>query len=303
MPLPRARLAGCSCRSPLTHFFIHHSDSSLRELHPFTTITHLASEHAATPAAEDYIWIQFLFRKRSRGKPEQPSEKAAGKPSFDLSRLFRTKQQRMQSVQWTERLAGLVDEKQGAPPGSWHGSEADPLHDDVERQSRAPTPPRPSTPAPHIRIALRLEGPYFAPADPARYAVTVCLVAGTGISGALAVASAFAASRRRRRSNAADASAEPKWRRCVVAWSVRAADAIELPFPAALAGTELRTHRTGPGRPRLDVAATLADVRAEEGPGAPVWVYISGPKAFVEAGKEVCKGMPDVDFYAASWDV
>ena len=319
LPLPRARLAGCSCRSPLAHFFIHHSDSSLRELHPFTTITHLASQNASTPASDDNLWIQFLFRKSSRPPPADNGAKTGVKQHLSLSRLLRTKKQRVQSVQWTEQLAGLVDEQPTAKLDPLdEDAKPDSTADDVELQSPALPPSRSSTPSPKVRVALRLEGPYFSPADPARYPIAVCLVAGTGISGALAVAGAFAESRRRHlRDSTAAACAAPKgtpcvagaaggvptWRRCVVVWSVREAYAVELPFADGLAGTELQVHRTGPGRPRLDIAATLAEVRAAETAGTRMWVYISGPKAFIDAGKAACKGLEGCDFYAASWDV
>ena len=45
----------------------------------------------------------------------------------------------------------------------------------------------------HAAIGVRAEGQYFTPADPARYHTVVCIVAGTGISGALAIIGAFAA--------------------------------------------------------------------------------------------------------------
>ena len=42
-----------------------------------------------------------------------------------------------------------------------------------------------------VPISLRLEGPFFTPTNPSHYHTVVCLVEGAGISGALAIASAF----------------------------------------------------------------------------------------------------------------
>ena len=40
-------------------------------------------------------------------------------------------------------------------------------------------------------VNLRLEGPYFTMDDPAAFDTVICIVAGTGVSGAMAIASAF----------------------------------------------------------------------------------------------------------------
>jgi NAD(P)H-flavin reductase len=66
---------------------------------------------------------------------------------------------------------------------------------------------------------MRLEGPYFTPANPERYETVICLVAGTGVSGALAIAAAFQAGR-----------ADALWSRCVLIWTVRESDFVDLPF-------------------------------------------------------------------------
>ena len=100
----------------------------------------------------------------------------------------------------------------------------------------------------HAAIGVRAEGPYFTPADPARYHTVVCIVAGTGISGALAIIGAFAAQKIRDAENSTEmdmcvpgtcsAVQEPapvlvggrgRWERCVVVWSVREDDYIALP--------------------------------------------------------------------------
>ena len=97
---------------------------------------------------------------------------------------------------------------------------------------------------PEINVDLRLEGPYFSSAEPFRYGTVVCLVAGTGISGAIAIARAFIELRNSSEAvgatlvdrpalfNTVDDGEPPKLacKRCVVVWSVRAEDYVELPF-------------------------------------------------------------------------
>lgn len=290
IPLPRSRLTGCSCRSPVAHFYIHHAGSSIRELHPFTTITHLASKNTATPPTDNDFMIQFLFRKKS--SQTAAPEKAHRKYLQLISRLLRGKSQRVKSTQWTERLAGLVDQQQPTTLPS--------------------TSPNPANPPPRIPISLRLEGPYFAPADPSRYANVICLVAGTGISGAIAIATAF---RERHRSPAGPLTAEKPlsplatdpppcpWRTCLVVWSVQSALHVPLPFfEPSCEGLELRTCLTGPGRHRVDMRQVLLDWRERDRHGRS-WVYISGPKAYIRAAEEACREVGGVDVFAASWDI
>lgn len=99
---------------------------------------------------------------------------------------------------------------------------------------------------PTVDVPLRLEGPYFTPVDPALYRTVVCFVAGTGVSGAIAIANAFTELERTRASTTesiseAHAAFDNKaaafvdfgtitWRKCVVVWSVRAEDYVDLPF-------------------------------------------------------------------------
>ncbi|KAL8871829.1 MAG: hypothetical protein Q9174_002425 [Haloplaca sp. 1 TL-2023] len=283
-PIPRSRLAGCSCRSPLAHFFIHHGDSSKREVHPFTTITHLATIDATTPADTDQIMIQFLFRKAG-------STKVLEKPEIPkpwLPYLRPSRGTKATSMEWTEKLANSIDRK-GKEPDS-NGAE----RQDPEENSSSD-------------VSLRLEGPYFSPADPSRYNTVVCLVAGTGISGAIAIAGGFNAVTRSRvrvgsiSSNTTRTSSP--WSRCVIAWSVRERDYIDPPGLDVCPGLELRTCLTGPGRPRQDVKKIMEEVQADADPEAKMWVYISGPKGFIENAKTVCKTMLHVDYYAASWDI
>ncbi|KAL8792200.1 MAG: hypothetical protein Q9195_005222 [Heterodermia aff. obscurata] len=197
LPLPRRRLDGCACYSPLAHFHIHHTTSSIREIHPFTTITHLATQKLSTPSStsekpltsssNETISIQFLFRKSDPTTPPKTPPSNHQNPS---------------SKQWTNKLASLVEDAQLLESGTM----------------RPPTA---------ITTSLRLEGPYFTPADPATYSTVICLVAGTGISGAIAIAAAYSA---QFTSPSPPSLAKPKWKKCLIIWSVREADYVELPF-------------------------------------------------------------------------
>ena len=297
-PLPRSRLTGCSCRSPLAHFYIHHAGSSIRELHPFTTLTHLASKNAATPPSDDDFVIQFLFRKR--GNPDAiPPDNPPNRSLRLIYRLFRGKKQRIQSTQWTQRLAGLVDQQQ--------------RHSDSI--SRVNSSTAANQQFPRIAVSLRLEGPYFSPADPSRYEKVICFVAGTGISGAIAIATAFT---ERHCSATALVAVEKQqliepppagsrslpWRRCIIVWSVKATEEVPLPFidASTTEGLELKTYPTGPGRERVDMRRTLAEIQNQD-PSGRTWVYISGPKAFITAGDEACKAVGGVDSFLASWEI
>lgn len=52
----------------------------------------------------------------------------------------------------------------------------------------------------------------------------------------------------------------------------------------------------------MDFNETLGEILTED-PHGKTWVYISGPKPFIDAGKSACKGRDGVDLYAASWDI
>ena len=231
LSLPRKRLSGCACHSPLAHFYIHHSESSVLEIHPFTTITHLASKKPLVQKGEQSISIQFLFRQSVlHNNPQSPSQPPLKK-----------------STQWTNKLASLADEEKA----------------DTNAAIGAQT-------------SLRLEGPYFTPANPESYKTVICLVAGTGLSGALAIAAAFQAQRGRkspqsptREANTTGNTESPypggatteqnsrskhqpttkplspvaaeapctvaretsgRWTRCIVLWAIRESDFVEMPF-------------------------------------------------------------------------
>lgn len=284
VPIPRTRLAGCSCRSPLAHFFIHHGDSSRREVHPFTTITHLATADVTTEPESPEISIQFLFRKAGTpNSPQKPPRRFAR-----LSALFsRPSKNAKKGIEWTEKLASSLDpaiERDFVSSGRQeHGLQAS------------------------SDLALRLEGPYFSPADPSRYHAVVCLVAGTGVSGAIAIAGAFRALQRSRVTNVPAPSIHerlgPRWQTCTIAWSVRENDYTDLPFLEPSADLTVQVCLTGPGRPRQNIQDIMNETRSKIGPDASIWTYISGPKGFIENAKTICKAMPHVDIFAADWEV
>ena len=227
VPLPQKRLRGCACNSPLAHFHIHHTQSSTRELHPFTTITHLASKKLSSSDSDKNVMIQFLFRK--------------SKASRSLVSTTEKKPEKRSKREWTNKLADLVDEATidlSPPSETSEGADLQRVRQSAQYQ-----------------ISLRLEGPYFTPANPASYETVICLVAGTGVTGAIAIASAF---RHHTMTEAFDfeltkfgqerihciplernfsistslapSGAAGIWKRCVVVWSVREADYIDLPF-------------------------------------------------------------------------
>lgn len=65
---------------------------------------------------------------------------------------------------------------------------------------------------------------------------------------------------------------------------------------------EIRVYLTGKDRPRLDIGETLGSIRGQS-PEGPTWVYLSGPKPFIEAGEKACKAAPGVEWYGARWDI
>ncbi|SMY21351.1 unnamed protein product [Zymoseptoria tritici ST99CH_1A5] len=255
LPLPRKRLSGCACHSPLAHFHIHHSDSSIIEIHPFTTITHLASKKAMM-TDQSSIEIEFLFR-------EMPARRA-GKRS-----------------QWTNRVGALVDVEALRVPPVMDG-EKSPTSNAMEQET--------STIDLSVATTMRLEGPYFTPANPEQYETVICIVAGTGVSGALAIAAAFQSS-----------TVGSLWKRCVIIWTVRETDFVDLPNITGMdrEGLEFKVHKTGKGLPRLDVRTALVDICGEKTSSA--WCYISGPNAFISAAERACNQVGGLEMFAARW--
>ena len=114
--------------------------------------------------------IQFLFRK---SKSTQQFTANTDHPREEKS-----------SKQWTNKLASLVDDTSTTREVSQE-QERDKIEDpEVQDPKRLS--------ALH-HTSHRLEGPYFTPANTGFYNTVICLVAGTGISGAIAIAAAFSA--------------------------------------------------------------------------------------------------------------
>ncbi|USW58985.1 Putative ferric reductase transmembrane component-like domain-containing protein [Septoria linicola] len=282
LPLPRKRLSGCACHSPLAHFYIHHSATSALEIHPYTTITHLASKKPMS-YNEEYIDIQFLFRQ-SQTTVVSPSSR--------------------RNSQWTNKLGAMVDEEKAELP----------------RQNTLTTETRHDSFDASIVTTMRMEGPYFTPANPELYKTVVCLVAGTGLSGALAIAAAFQAQRSGAKISCATsaialtedalvedactmpAKRENLWTRCVVVWTVREKDYTHIPFVEELKceGLEIQVHKTGNGLPRLDMDKALSDIVEQDGKSS--WCYISGPGGFISSAERACEKVQGMSWFAARWD-
>ena len=232
--------------------------------------------------------IQFLFRKSDHTRYEPKST--------DHPR------EKKSSKQWTNRLADLVEESSVGIGATSENS------DDQEKQIELRA-------ASFYDTTLRLEGPYFTPVNPASYTTVICLVAGTGVSGAIAIAAAFSTQSSTKtaqskeksqgstnRGATADATptTDSSWSRCIVLWSVRESDYIKLPFfREDTGGLEIRPHLTGKGRDRLDACRTISEICSSELTGS-TWVYISGPNPFIEAGEKACRSL-GVAFYGARW--
>ncbi|KAL2061200.1 hypothetical protein VTL71DRAFT_7473 [Oculimacula yallundae] len=309
VPLPRRRLDGCSCSSPLAHFYIHHSDSSVRELHPFTTITHLASQSGVTSPELPNIDIQFLFRKRGTAAPAIESEAKRGLAPAIFGFVRRVRR-RKSHAQWTNRLASLAIEE------SFHKGQK--TSDSLELGTAG------------VPVSLRLEGPYFTPADPRKYRTVVCLVAGTGVSGALAIAGMFKELERQDAISETNSSSILEesdvgvskvtgsttrlWTRCLVLWSVRSDNFIDLPGLKTTpdSALDIRITLTGDGKPRLSVGDALDEILSEDEQrdpdakdGGKMWVYISGPNAFITNGESACRERQQrgVEWYGAKWEI
>ena len=251
--------------------------------------------------------IQFLFRKSRSSR--------AFVPNTDHPREEKS------SKQWTNKLASLVEDV---------STTEKPKHEQQQGSEDQPGHPVPST----HHTSLRLEGPYFTPANPAFYNTVICLVAGTGISGAIAIAAAFSAQSATEREQAIPIPTAPStepapkpettatavipnmttstdgpnsihnpriWKRCIILWSVREADYIQLPFfkeGGDNPGLEIRTHLTGQGHGRLSMEKAIGEICGAD--GGRTWVYLSGPNAFIENGEKACRKV-GVDYYGARW--
>ncbi|KAL8761891.1 MAG: hypothetical protein Q9184_002022 [Pyrenodesmia sp. 2 TL-2023] len=244
-----------------------------------------ATIDATTAPESKEIVIQFLFRR-------------VGAAAVSL-----------QPPRQRPRLLGLftVKDKKPVKSGEWTGKLASSLDQKILEQSNAPLNHRAPERQISLDLSLRLEGPYFSPADPSRYHTVVCLVAGTGISGAMAIAGAFRAVHFERlaadKKSPDPTNSRPVWQRCIISWSVREEDYVDLPDLGQSSGVELQVNLTGPGKPRPDIRKIMAELRQAIPVSAAIWAYISGPKGFIENAKTICKEIPNVNIHAASWEI
>ena len=198
------------------------------------------------PQSYDHVAIQFLFRKQGdKNFSTAPSGSTTHYPLLlsYIARLFRSKRQRIQSTQWTNKLASLVDshpvQTTHSPPYPNSGHD---LQSPVSLITSKTEAPSKTSIFPKINVSLRLEGPYFSPAEPFHHDTVICLVAGTGVSGAIAIARAFIEMQNSRGaattalmdpsapSKQAGGDYFPNCKRCIVVWSVREEDYVDLPF-------------------------------------------------------------------------
>lgn len=327
MLLPRHRLDGCAFKSLVAHFYIRHAESSVRDLHPFTTITPLASQKNITSESRDDIMIQFLFRKRANTE-NTAGRRIRNEKGRTWLRLFQISAK--PTFQWTDKLAGLAHKYRPLSRSGENGIFNESIDTNlIEPAYGSLVCPHPSQ---GVQISFRLEGPYFSEADPSQYRTVICFVAGTGVSGAIAIARAFL-ERRKQQSNAiadfrelesnSGTNIAPKWERCLVFWSVKAEDYVDLPclkgrttfhnfqlsciltqicLADQTANLQVHVHLTGNGGSRLRIEETLSSI-CRESPGGSSWVYLSSPNKYIISGEKACKANPGVEWYSAKWDI
>ena len=227
------------------------------------------------------------------------------------------------STQWTNRLGSLVDEekaKASLSDNSNGGVTPSTLRTMSSGFSDAISNYEVETP-------LRLEGPYFTPANPEAYKTVVCLVAGTGLSGAIAIAAAFQAQQRARPRSTLRAPALARtmasestrlWERCIVIWTVREDSFVDMQeffrrkcalhlcenYQRIIAlespGLEFRVHKTGGAQPRPNMSEALMGICGDK--GRDCWCYISGPNGFISAAEQSCSQIKSLNWFAARWD-
>lgn len=183
-----------------------------------------------------------------------------------------------------------------------------------------------------VRLTVRLEGPYFTAAHPMAFDTVVCLVAGTGITGAIAIASGFRAQQtvhssttastfdEERQENTQVRARKAQCTRCIVVWCVRADDFVKIPVVSGKClqvfnessaiptdtslielqndGLDLRIHRTGGGAPRPSISGILHDICQQD--GSRTWAYVCGPKGFVMAAERACMSISGLTWTATT---
>ncbi|KAG8626122.1 hypothetical protein KVT40_006523 [Elsinoe batatas] len=218
-----------------------------------------------------------------------------------------SRKEKKQAKEWTTRLTALITESVEG------GQEADISVQNEQRRS--------------IGINLRLEGPYPLSHRPfERYSHVVCVVGGTGITGALSLAERFIELGRTDRLGSDGNSAGCVTSRMTVTWTLKEAedadltdvkDLLRLAQEVGLSLT-IRKHLTGPGKQRLDIKSSIEDFlhvshgeKDSSDDTMSTWVYLSGPVKLMEAGETACIGLKkaradgadSLEWYCARWDV
>lgn len=167
---------------------------------------------------------------------------------------------------------------------------------------------------------MRIEGPYASSHSPFTSAHSIlCIVGGTGITGALSLAERFV------RIKTSPDSSEYTCQNLNVVWSIRntedapLTDIASLQAKAVEAGVDLpfRRHVTGSGRARMDFDKVISEWVVQTGVvvdgkkgGGKLWVYFSGPQGFMNTGEASCVALRNelqlggtLEWYSAKWEV
>ncbi|PSK37292.1 hypothetical protein B9Z65_2034 [Elsinoe australis] len=217
-----------------------------------------------------------------------------------------SRQEKKQAKEWTTRLTALIPEQVEAM--------------ETNEISAART-------SPTTQIRLRLEGPYPLSHRPFEaYSHVLCVVGGTGITGALTLAEMFIERCRDAKTISEVAVSPFMTTKMTILWTLKEAEDADLADVrhiknlARQVGADLvfEKHLTGPERQRLDVAASIKHFLDESNGeksdmqyGTSTWVYFSGPSKLMEAGEAACfeiregkkYGGNELEWYSARWDV
>jgi len=175
---------------PLKTYYLNVSSASKFENHPFTACNGALST-SGTGEQQDIV---FLWRVPTTGKPDKK-----------------------QSREWTTKLACLMDSTQESDKMDLEVGNTLSVEPTDERKLSGNTLGNLQS----RTIALRMQGPYTIPHSPFNeYRTVVCMIGGTGISGALSLANTFLALK---------ASGKPcVTERLSIVWSIRETEDAEL---------------------------------------------------------------------------
>ena len=300
---------------PLKHFYLNVPVISKWQSHPFTTTSAICGSNNVTRE------INWLFRASKLDKKSDHHLK-----------------------EWTVKLAALLASDEGSTtmPDVERGCNAvEPISCiDETAEGRIMTLPMRTIPVSSVPYhnystklpsKIRLEGPYAAHHNPFTFANScACIVAGTGISGALSLANTFLTLK-----GTAQNDTQPP-RKCVtdrftIFWSIRSsenADLLDVQMmmtEAHALGVQIELHRhlTGVGKQRLNFKETIerciSPVESVEKPvtddrpthrrPGDTWIYFSGPTAFMNDGETACHVLKETSvgeslvWHCAKWDV